>query len=103
MKKIAVILICVSASTLYSQGLLSYRKTKPLTPSSQEASPNTKPIYISLGLSVANGSFNDYKVGNANQFYQFLLQDQSLKLDDGALGFKYLGIGGLMINIRHRQ
>jgi len=58
---------------------------------------NKKLAYLNFGLSVANGSFNSYKIGNANQFYQFLLQDNSLELDDGALGFKQFGFGALNI------
>src|SRR5688572_9708202 len=62
---------------------------------SEPANGNQKLAYLSFGLSVTNGSFNSYKVGNANQFYQFLLQDNSLELDDGALGFKQFGFGAL--------
>lgn len=58
---------------------------------------NHKLAYLNFGLSVGNGSFNSYKIGNANQFYQFLLQDNSLDLDDGALGFKQFGFGALNI------
>jgi len=63
----------------------------------RKISSNPSVGYVGFGLSVANGSFNNYKVGNANQFYQFLLQDPTLKLDDGAIGFKYFTFGALSL------
>ena len=64
----------------------------------QVAATSKALVYLGAGLSVANGTFNDYKVGNAKEFYQFLTGDPSLKLDDGAIGFKYFSLGVLGIS-----
>ena len=70
---------------------LSTNNAEPESPSEKSDVPVLG--YIGAGLSIANGSFNDYKVGNANQFYQYLTGDPTLKLDDGAIGFKYVSFG----------
>ncbi|MDL5048562.1 hypothetical protein QQ054_21340 [Oscillatoria amoena NRMC-F 0135] len=50
-------------------------------------------ITFSFGLSIVNGTFNSFKIGNVEQFYQHITGRTDVKLDDGAIGFRYVAFG----------